>query len=862
VIERADFVPTYKFLDESLVTKIEMLFSDEKEILMIGESPIDCQCADLCQFKFSQPFLSDAYTVNGKVYRNGEICDVDAGQSDSRGDDLLTEGNQIARGTNKQTERAERGAEKAGQRDFRGDDLDTEGNQIARGTNEQAKQVEWGMIKARQRFSDNRELVPVENQYVICKWDSKYTIPEHDISESFCFLTQIFETITKANFNAKLREVFNQYEDLCMKTVNIEFITDCAYEAKRDAQYGDDTLLKDVIELLSYAVGVLVQHNWHTSNSFEWMGMFGVAAFIDLKYSFLESVGQREPNLDESERFCECLMKQKLNIETEKDDQYIRLFRSFIETAANIRILVFLWKEMIRPDMKANASLKQNWMTHGLDIDFPSLFIKRIINLLDGQRSKWDRDNVEEFVALFEDDRLLWTSEDRMKVLKLVSISQNMEILDVFVDLLRVVLDKSYFNAKLDECCTQWFKRVISQIKESRNCSHDNGYNYVYTVYNRLSTIYPILGHRQTIKNELLNIADDRIAPFEEAQIYAAVKDIGDLQAEEIWKSFYAIQIQVPNGFCEDILTKLQESASYQEADETSDKFHQSLLGSWKFWMSVLTATGCVNRIKQHLGRAIEDLAEKLECQRVTVSMLQQLFQYSDQDLSEYFGILNRFDDGEQSFADYTRIVTNAEDYLNDIAKRSNSLDKIRYKDILLKEYWEIHQSITDVAERIYPFRDSGTFANVFEECLKEEEESGPLTVEVVAQKVAEAAFNKYNEKRTAYKDWGKLTCAQSRPLWANVKNVEQELKSMSEGMEWKSSQGLMKSIKVLAEIPEWKERLRYLIDVLNIFAVIDDGEETFLTMLAGLEKETMLLKDLKELISTLEKFLMIIAGK
>ena len=40
----------------------------------------------------------------------------------------------------------------------------------------------------------------------------------------------------------------------------------------------------------------------------------------------------------------------------------------------------------------------------------------------------------------------------------------------------------------------------------------------------------------------------------------------------------------------------------------------------------------------------------------------------------------------------------------------------------------------------------------------------------------------------------------------------------------------------------------------MKIFEVADDEEETFSTMLAGLEKETMPLKDLKKLISKLEK--------
>ncbi|CAG8648823.1 4659_t:CDS:2, partial [Paraglomus occultum] len=456
---------------------------------------------------------------------------------------------------------------------------------------------------------DNRELDPEENQYDIWKRNYKYSLHERDIYKSFCFPTQIFETITEANFKAKLMDylrVFKKYRDLCQKTVDVEFISNHAYDTSQDAQRvflcillgmlaknshygsevrlndtfpsadllnslsfidGDDTLLKDVVDLLSHAVRVLVRHNWDTSDSFEWMGMFEVAAFIDPKYSFLDSVRRRELNSDQSDRFCKCLVEQKLNMERETDIQYIRLVRSFIDIAANIRILVFLWKEMIRPEMKTNEALKQNWMARlneiiktdnatrlrvhldelpdDLDIEFSSLFIKSIIDLLNGQRSKWDRDNVKEFVALFEDDRLLWTSEDRMKVLNSVSTSRNMEILDVFVELLRIVLDKIHLdakmNARLGEYCTQWFERVISQIKELRKSSRANGYNYVYTVYKRLSTIYPILEDRRTIKNELFNIADEQIAPFEEAQIYAAVKDIGNLQVKEILKSFNAI---------------------------------------------------------------------------------------------------------------------------------------------------------------------------------------------------------------------------------------------------------------------------------------------------------------------------------
>ena len=216
---------------------------------------------------------------------------------------------------------------------------------------------------------DDRELVPEENQYDIWKRNFKYPIYEQDISESFCFPAQIFETITEANLNTKLMDyqrLFKQYRDLCLKTVNIKFISNYAYEANQDAQRvflcillgmivkssyqnhevrlentfpsadllnslafidGDNTMLKEAVDFLSHAVRMLVPHNWHTSYSFEWLRMFEVAAFIDPKYSFLDSVRRRDLNPDESDRFCKLLLEQKPNVEREKDYQYLRFCR-------------------------------------------------------------------------------------------------------------------------------------------------------------------------------------------------------------------------------------------------------------------------------------------------------------------------------------------------------------------------------------------------------------------------------------------------------------------------------------------------------------------------------------------------------
>src|SRR5438128_3834769 len=68
-----------------------------------------------------------------------------------------------------------------------------------------------------------------------------------------------------------------------------------------------------------------------------------------------------------------------------------------------------------------------------------------------------------------------------------------------------------------------------NQMRESseRACN-----NYVYMVYYRLSTIYPVIANRPKAVNSLLNIAEAEIEPFVEEQIYAAAEGVGNLSKD------------------------------------------------------------------------------------------------------------------------------------------------------------------------------------------------------------------------------------------------------------------------------------------------------------------------------------------
>jgi hypothetical protein len=86
--------------------------------------------------------------------------------------------------------------------------------------------------------------------------------------------------------------------------------------------------------------------------------------------------------------------------------------------------------------------------------------------------------------------------------------------------------------------------------------------------------------------------------------------------------------------------------------------------------------------------------------------------------------------------------------YRGDIATRRASFDKIQYKDIILKDYWGIHQPAKNIVERISPYITSITFSNVFEICLIliEVSQSEAPTIKMIVQEVIMAAFAKIGQ--------------------------------------------------------------------------------------------------------------------
>src|SRR5438046_687711 len=82
-----------------------------------------------------------------------------------------------------------------------------------------------------------------------------------------------------------------------------------------------------------------------------------------------------------------------------------------------------------------------------LDIEYNSVFVKRAMILFDIHKN-WKKDDLDAFVTLFKE--LEWTSEVQMEVLRRASDSRRMEVLEIFVNLVEIVLGRTRSNSNMN----------------------------------------------------------------------------------------------------------------------------------------------------------------------------------------------------------------------------------------------------------------------------------------------------------------------------------------------------------------------------------------------------------------------------
>ncbi|CAG8439230.1 10104_t:CDS:10 [Acaulospora colombiana] len=698
-----------------------------------------------------------------------------------------------------------------------------------------------------------------------------------------------------------------------------------------------DDLPRDVIAMFAPLICALVNHISTYSSKFEWMEVFEIAPVIDPNYTFLEQINTPAYTRRNASDFflsLENIAKPYID-DIQHETTYVKVCKALLDLCQDIDAVVFLWKSIFLLEAKTNQHLVQSSLglirklisdgnveelyknlgkiPDDFGIDSATVFRAAVLKQLSGTGVTCSRNDLDLMLKLLDDVRLGWEVDSTFQALYQISVSRNLEMLQVFTSRLesflrKYSLDDYLENRKVENICFRWFRSILDIKKKSKLIKED----FAFTIFHHLTMIYVIIISYHIPYEELFKIAKEETKVLPDNEIFNAAAKIGNFKIEEIIEAFSILlkekfgpnvknddrllekimkicdsrnnKLHVPNKLCEDtvfhILTRLHENLTKMNMDITDDNFHKELLNSSKFWVCVLMATGSVEQIhKNHVyinivQQAIIQLATKLKDKSIKINILKGVLDYDDKRLLPYFATINgsstnitqitlnslrndyetylrKLDDLNTFYRRFCVDTADAQKYINDLELKSNS-NNVTLEDVLDENFWKLHKLIITAAKRSYIYAKSQTFKNVFEKQLKTCKMT--LTVELVATKFMPMTFSQYDQIRTEYEDWQKLDCLKISSFWKDAMNIDNELELMSRGMKWNSKDNLKTAISYLASIKQCMDRLGDLEKTLGVFKVQNVTESWVVKVHNKLRKEPLLLGDLFKAINEMNK--------
>ncbi|RIA88904.1 hypothetical protein C1645_877072, partial [Glomus cerebriforme] len=640
------------------------------------------------------------------------------------------------------------------------------------------------------------------------------------------------------------------------------------------------------------AIMTLIQHN-ASQMRYDWLIIFTIAVEVDPNYTFIDCLSSLKYSDDNlSAKFIKEAEIIKCYIDGIGFEIYVKVAKWLIKLGHNMDFLFKLWTDILLHSTELDKSILtcfieqvRNRVTH-FDVialethfkrllntyrnDFFYIFRDHVLFLLESPNRKWTNDNITALKKLLHDDKLNWHREEVIQSLELISESNTLELLTIFPELLDDWFRSDFTDIKeekLPKICITWFKNFLAKLYT--NISTSNGEssgenNFVFSVLIQLERIYPLLGNRKNIWQNLTDIAMESVRPCSDQIFNAAkflfkikevvvrilfldmldktVQQINDQLINKMYIICDCIQdrtLNIPNAMSEDILCHIITRLQSQSAASNASEDHLNILRASKFWTIILRATGHVTKLNSnsfinHVKTSINELARLLLEKSIDIQLLQHILEYSDEKLFQHFNAavskdeivkLRKLCENYQIQLDvlfkfYTIFcsafqVTDVNDYIQDVNKMQNS-SKVKLKQVLLLDYWAFHEKTLYSAKRCYKFNKSQTFRNIFDACLQED--AAATKVEYIAQNLIPTVFEKYNAICKQLKDWEGLKCSDASLFWKNVKNVDTEFDLM-ESYRYRRK-AFVRALDNLSNIPTWTVRFKQLEDVVKIFKI------------------------------------------
>jgi hypothetical protein len=337
---------------------------------------------------------------------------------------------------------------------------------------------------------------------------------------------------------------------------------------------------------------------------------------------------------------------------------------------------------------------------------------------------------------------------------------------------------------------------------------------------------------------------------------------------------------------CEDIvchiITRLQDQSLLPESDDSESYLNvmQSIRYD-KFCFLILNATGSVEKLStnsyvQGLRISILRFNESLQTKTIDIRSLQQLLEYSDEKIFQYFNnnidreftlvvsrdeiveIRKLYDDFSYKLDILLRFynefcsaskVTDVNNYIRDIQQRMENLDKVKLNQALLPDYWAYHK---ETLERYYNFNQSQAFRNIFE--VSFQEDSAATEVKYITQKLLPIVIENYSKECKKFEAWEHVSCSEALLFWKNVKNINVEFDSTEKLGSCKRNPKFIQTLECLLKFLQWAERLECLEKLLRIFRIEYNESDQLLKTICTLKNDSLMLVQVIQFIGNLEE--------
>ncbi|PKC60440.1 hypothetical protein RhiirA1_539838, partial [Rhizophagus irregularis] len=767
----------------------------------------------------------------------------------------------------------------------------------------------------------------------------------------FAFVDYIYDSIEANNFKDKVVEyqrLLTLHNDLTIRTLNPEFIINrinnnlkekrlflCIllgyYISKREGSphelpnnfpsnlllnalenYKQEILPLDTKDQMYTAIITLIKHNAFQMK-FDWLIIFTIVSGVDPDCNFIEHL--RALKYSNESYLANFIREAKIiirpNIKSIEFETYVKLAKWLIQLCHNMDSLFKLWDDVLLHnnifDERVSKSLEYHFKRLPKDYRdrVSEVFRDQVIFLLESPNRKWTYENINAIRKLLHENSLNWHRDEIIQTLELISQSRTLELLNIFPEILDDWFRSDFSDTKekkIPKICVIWFKNLLLKLDiNASNKKLSNEGNFIFSVFQQLELIHPLLGQRINIWRDLTAIAVDRVKNCSEDQIFAATKLIVQIKQDNVKVLFLEMvkdilnkstqqtydqllnkiriicdckttkTLNVPNMMSEDILYHIMTRLQNQSTASSASEYYLNTLRASNFWNIILRANGSVaklisNPFVRNTKTFINELAGLLLEKTIDIQLLQQILEYSDEYLFQHFDAavakkkaLGDVIVSRDEIAKLRKICNNYQIQLDVLAKFYNGFcpnDKVTDVADYIRDVKQHLQNLdnTKVKQMLLP--DYWTFhektMDSARNCYKFnrsqafrnifdfciKEDAAAINVEYIAQKLIPNVFVKYNAICKQLKDWEKLKCSEASLLWKNVTDVNSELDLM-EGHEISKSQRFVQTLDYVIKIPHWIQRLEELESVveMGIFNVPHNEDD-------WLSKSIRILKD------------------